>query len=240
MYAPEGGEPGWYTFDHRPRFNNNYVGLRNRIALLSEAYSYASFEERVATTLVFVEGILDLAAAHGDRVRQVTGAADRAPLAGGRLPLRARVRRGPEVEILMGAAEERLNPISGRRYLARLPVVELRRMRDYTAFEGFELERVPSAYYVPPGLKGVIDRLAIHGVRTERLPADRAVRVERFVLDSTRVAEREFQGHREREVFGAWAGWKRRSPAEPSSCPRISPSDGSPSTCSSPGRTTGC
>jgi hypothetical protein len=34
----------WGTFDHRPRFNNNYIGLRNRIALLSEAYSYLTFE----------------------------------------------------------------------------------------------------------------------------------------------------------------------------------------------------
>ena len=49
-------ERGWYTFDHRPRFNNNYIGLRNRIAILSEAYSYASFEDRVSATLAFVEG----------------------------------------------------------------------------------------------------------------------------------------------------------------------------------------
>ncbi|NNE70021.1 MAG: M14 family metallopeptidase, partial [Rhodothermales bacterium] len=40
-----GGEPGWYTFDHRPRFNNNYVGLRNRVAILSEAYAYASYRD---------------------------------------------------------------------------------------------------------------------------------------------------------------------------------------------------
>ena len=42
--ARGGDARGWYTFDHRPRFNNNYLGLRNRIAILSEAYAYASFE----------------------------------------------------------------------------------------------------------------------------------------------------------------------------------------------------
>ena len=207
-FTPEGGEPGWHTFDHRPRFNNNYVGLRNRIALLSEAYSYAPFEERVATTLQFVEGILDLAAADAGRVRAVTATADGVPLQGSRLPLRAQVRRGPEIEILMGATEERLNPISGRRYLARLPVIEPRRMRDYTAFEGLELERVPSAYYIPATLTGVIDRLAVHGVRMHRLGAGRTFLAERFTLDSTRVAEREFQGHREREAFGTWVARK--------------------------------
>ena len=51
------GQPGdvWRTFDHRPRFGNNYVGLRNRIAILSEAYSYLDFKGRVAVTTAFVE-----------------------------------------------------------------------------------------------------------------------------------------------------------------------------------------
>ncbi|MEE3136521.1 MAG: M14 family metallopeptidase, partial [Gemmatimonadota bacterium] len=56
-----GGGSGWRTFDHRPRFNNNYMGLRNRVAILSEAYAYASFEDRVLGSLWFVEEILDYA-----------------------------------------------------------------------------------------------------------------------------------------------------------------------------------
>ena len=48
----------WRTFDARPRFGNNYVGLRNRIAILSEAYSYLDFERRVRATEAFVEEIM--------------------------------------------------------------------------------------------------------------------------------------------------------------------------------------
>ena len=36
---PAEGPRRWETFDHRPRFNNNYIGLRNRFALLSEAFA---------------------------------------------------------------------------------------------------------------------------------------------------------------------------------------------------------
>jgi hypothetical protein len=36
-------ERGWYTYDPRPRYNTNYVGLRNRIGILSEAYAYATW-----------------------------------------------------------------------------------------------------------------------------------------------------------------------------------------------------
>ena len=63
-----GGERGWYTFDHRPRFNNNYIGLRNRIAILSEAYAYATFEERVPQAYLVpaaLEEVLSRLAAHG-------------------------------------------------------------------------------------------------------------------------------------------------------------------------------
>jgi hypothetical protein len=31
-------ERGWYTFGHHPRYLTNYVGMRNRIGILSEAY----------------------------------------------------------------------------------------------------------------------------------------------------------------------------------------------------------
>ena len=41
---------GWFSYDHRPRFGTNYVGLRNRVAILSEAYSHDPFARRVAAT----------------------------------------------------------------------------------------------------------------------------------------------------------------------------------------------
>ena len=40
-------EKGWFTYDHRPRFGTNYMGLRGRVAVLSEAYSHDPFERRV-------------------------------------------------------------------------------------------------------------------------------------------------------------------------------------------------
>jgi hypothetical protein len=57
---------GWYTYDHRPRFGTNYYGLRNRIAVLSEAYSHDPFERRVKATYAFVSELLSLIAEHGD------------------------------------------------------------------------------------------------------------------------------------------------------------------------------
>src|SRR4029077_10681452 len=58
---PEGVTREWRTFEHVPRFHNNYVGLRNRFGLLSEAYSYATFEDRIKATNYFLEAALDFA-----------------------------------------------------------------------------------------------------------------------------------------------------------------------------------
>ena len=203
-YDPGVGEVGWVTFDHRPRFNNNYVGLRNRFAILSEAYSYASFRDRVAVTLAFVEEILAFAARHAGEIRRRVAAAEAESPVGGRLALRADLERGPLVEILMGEVEERLSHISGRRYLERTDVVEPVRMPEYGTFRPAERERVPEEYYVPAELTAVVDLLALHGVRTIALAEAQVLDLERFVIDSTRLAEREFEGHHERELFGRW------------------------------------
>ncbi len=56
----------WSTFEHVPRFHNNYVGMRNRFALLSEAYAYATFEDRIKVTSYFVEESLNFANANAE------------------------------------------------------------------------------------------------------------------------------------------------------------------------------
>ena len=73
-----GASARWETFDHRPRFNNNYIGLRNRFALLSEAFAYLTFQDRILATNRFIEESLTFARANADRIRKVTEAADRA------------------------------------------------------------------------------------------------------------------------------------------------------------------
>lgn len=207
--GPEGRrdstERGWYTFDYRPRFNNSYVGLRNRFGILSEAYAYASFEDRIHATLRFVEECLDYAWRHAAPIRRATEAADARSLAGDSLPLRARIHRGERpLDIVLGAVGEDRNPYTGQRLLRRLDYRRVESMADWTTFEGAEYERVPRAYFVPPELRGVIERLEAHGVRLAQLANPVTTSVERFRIDSSRTAERAFQNHRERTVWGGY------------------------------------
>jgi hypothetical protein len=197
--------PGWYTFDHRPRFNNNYVGLRNRIAILSEAYAYATFEERVLASLYFTEEVLDFAAANAGQVRRVVEAAETEPIVGRSLATRADFRRSPEeVTILLGEVDEERHPGTGLPILRRREVGTPTRMYEYGSFRATETAVAPEAYYVLPEAGEVIERLEAHGVRSERLSGARALTLERFRIDSTSVAPNELQGRRERMVWGEW------------------------------------
>jgi hypothetical protein len=204
VYAPQGRERGWYTFDHRPRFGTNYAGLRNRVGILSEAYAYLDFRGRVEATLTFVEAILGYAYENAEAVAEAVRVADAAELVGARLAVRADVNRDGVVDVLMGETEERLSPASGRRYLARRDVVRPEPMPEYGSFQATEWERVPARYYVPARLAGVIDLLTFHGIPVRRLTGERTEQVQRFVVDSVAVQERAFQGRQERELFGRW------------------------------------
>lgn len=203
--APRDGATAWVTFDHRPRFNNNYAGLRNRVGILSEAYAYATFEDRVRATLWFVEEVLDFTGRHAAEIRGIVEAADRESVVGRELATRAEATRTGEVDILMGEVGAERHPFTGQTVLRRRDVSTPVPMAEYGTFAATETAIAPSAYYLLPDVPDAIERLEAHGVTVVRHASEREVRAERFVLDSTRVAEREFQGRRERTVWGRWA-----------------------------------
>ncbi len=198
-------ERGWYTFDHRPRFNNNYTGLRNRFAILSEAYAYATFEERVLASLYFVEEILEFAYQNAGTIQTITRRVDAESVVGQALAVRAQHARSSEpVEILMGEVEEVKHPYADIRLRNRLDVKRSEQMYEYGRFEPTETATAPRAYLVPPGLSTTIDRLDAHGIHARLLEADTTLLVERFRLDSTQVVAREYQGHHAQTLFGSY------------------------------------
>ena len=213
----DGAAPAWRTFDHRPRFNNNYVGLRNRIALLAEAYAYAPFDERIRASLRFVEEALAFAHDNAGAIAALVEAADAEPVAGTRLATRAvPARSDAPVEILLGRTEEVPNPFTRAPMRRRLDVAEPTELYEYGTFAPADdgVEVAPAAYYVPADLATVVDLLAAHGVDGAPLDADATLDVEEFIVRTSSVADRPFQGHRERTVTGDWTPAERRVPAD--------------------------
>jgi hypothetical protein len=188
-----------------PRYTHNYWGLRNRFGILSETYSYLTFQERIQTASRFVEEILNFAHANAGRIRKAAEEADSRSLIGRRVSLRSRLKRSDlKAEVLMGDTAEEMNPLSGQRMLRRLDVRKPELMWLDTAFDSTESERVPSAYYIPPELTAAVERLRNHGIRLEPIDRRSTLRLEEFRIETTAVADRAFEGHRTRTVTGAY------------------------------------
>jgi hypothetical protein len=206
----QGGERAWYTTEPTPRYSQNYAGFRNRLGILCETYSYLTFQDRIRASRRFVEEVMDYVERHAAQVKKSTADADCQSIVGTPMALSAKAVRAPEpVEILMGETAEERNPYSGARILRRLDVVRPERMAWFGTFEPGETITAPRAYLVPPSLQRVVDRLAAHGIRTQTLKDTLTLEAEQFRLDSTTVAEREYQGHKQRILYGEW----RRSEA---------------------------
>jgi hypothetical protein len=200
----------WRTFDERPRFGTNYIGLRNRIAILSEAYSYLSFERRVRVTEAFVEEIMRFVAAHARDIRELTTRVDadwskNASKTEAGVAFTLKALPNP-VDVLVGAIDTTPNPRSGKPMrVMREDVALPTRMTVYDRFSATASRQVPREYIVQ-GSSTLVDSvaraLAAHGIRTSRLETASRRTADVFVIDRITHAERPFQGHRETSVTG--------------------------------------
>lgn len=53
----------------------------------------------------------------------------------------------------------------------------------------------PAAYWIPPAWSEVIDRLAMHGIESERIPAAREIELERYLIEEVKLEADPFEGH---------------------------------------------
>ena len=216
-YGDVEGQPPdrvWTTVEDLPRYTHNYWGLRNRFGILSETYSYLTFQERITTVSRFLEETLNFSHANADRIRKVTDDADGRSLVGQRLSLRSRVKRTDvKAEILMGDTAEEVNPFSGQTMLRRLDIRKPEQMWLENTFESTESERVPSAYYIPASLTGAIERLRAHGIQLETLDQSVTLPLEEFRIESSQLAAQTFERHQERTVTGKYEPIELKIPA---------------------------
>jgi len=203
-------EKGWYTFDNRPRFGNNYAGLRNRFAILSEAYSYIDFRARVEVTYQFLHEILGAIDRHASKMMRIAAAADekRPSSLGVRFALKPWKK---DVPILWERATEALpgegieNPETGSgANIVRGGVIVPVKMTDFGIFAATEKSDVPYAFVIDARATNVIENLLTHGITVERLNEPQDVRVQEFVVKSAKKSDKEFQKHHELTVEGKW------------------------------------
>jgi hypothetical protein len=201
------GKQAWYTFGQEGRYCTNYVGLRNRIGILSEATSFIPFRARVEVTDKFVTTTLDWVAANAGKVMDATRGADAKVVSWGLDPAKAPAQgvrfdfdtRGMDTVLL----EPR--PADGSHPSGRPKTVNKIRMPVWDRFKATKISKFPAAYIIPASETKTVDLLLQHGIVVEQLLEDWRGPVDEFTIAEFKQAERPFQNHRLIELNGTFS-----------------------------------
>jgi len=188
---------GWESVPATPRFGLYYVGLRNRISILSESYSYASYKDRVLGSRDFARSIFEYAAENKDRlqtllaeVRQRTVQAGRDPKPTDLVAVQQKSAALDGTVDFLGFVEEMKN---GRRVATDQP--KIYQLKYYGRCEPKVSVPRPYAYLIPANLTKIVDALHKHGIVVEKLLEDRDLDVEVYRTDKISRAQGRFQEH---------------------------------------------
>lgn len=204
-------EKGWATFEHYPRYVSNYIGLRNRLSILDENYSYADFKTRVYGCYNFLLAILDYCYSRRDEIQQLLCSADQRTVLRGLnpspqdsfsvefevRPLAEKVTiHGYEMEVTPREGTWPLVKRTDRKKAYTVPYIA-----DFIPKRGVPF---PYGYLIPVPDPKLTEKLLQHGIRVERLTKPATLEVQSFRLKEITAEPRLFQGHRMNSVKGEY------------------------------------
>lgn len=189
----------WFTFGQEGRYVTNYAGLRNRIAILSEAVNYLSFKDRVVSTERFVQAVMDKVVKDSRRIIDMTRGADMRTIGWGVDPSKAPAlgvrfdfdNRGQEDVILEKP------PAEGRPRPKGRPTDYIRvRMQVNDRFKTTRTAKLPAGYLIPASETATVDLLKRHGIVVEKFLAPWVGAAEEFIVSEAAADVQPFQGHK--------------------------------------------
>ncbi len=215
---------GWAFSTYEPfaRYGTNYYGLRNRIAILSEAFSHDPFDRRVASTYDFVSEILSYVAEHKADVMKIGRNGDlqvaawaKNPATSPRLALRSRMDttriEDVRVEVVLPLTDStKREPGMGNRQ--RTGIIKLVRMPVMASFTPTLTSTLPFAYaFDEATARAIRPILATHGIRVERLDKSATVTAQSFMVDSIIERGRSETPRMMKDVTGQWVNAATRT-----------------------------
>jgi len=209
---PDSLTQGWETYDARPRFGTNWMGLRGRLGVLSEGYSNADFKTRIVATYNFVSEVLSLATEQRSVIKSVVS--------------RSSSWRPDSISVRSSLAPPTIQPViaeitkpagegsGGFARRQRSGIYRAIRMPVFDRFQAARREALPEAYVAPSRLRHIVDLLRAQGVAVDSLTEEWKVAAHTFAIESLTVGEL-FEGHRTISVEGQWSSQARDTVIQP-------------------------
>jgi hypothetical protein len=200
---------GWplkkfYTYNHHPRYLINQFGLRNRMAILSEAFAHERFYQRINSTYAFVFEILDHCNKNTKQIIQINRNAEAAAIRNvtanaGKIKKGVRFKMVPAKQKLNGFRTYDYNPFSkadgNTSWLKTGRIVTYDSVAYYGEFKDTVQSTLPRGYIIPASFKAIAEHMMKMGVKVETLVADETLRGETFTIEKLTKAARKFEGH---------------------------------------------
>lgn len=183
----------WHSYPAAPRYSTHYFGLRNSLGILSEAYAFATYKERVLVTYHFVDEILKLAVREKDAISRLVSAANKRATSAASVAVQFKPTSFEGMFKIPAYKEE----VAGRGRPAKEGDEKTEyEVRYHGIAESTLAITVPKAYLVPASQIEVIDNLRNHGVKLEPAMPGVEIKATAYKITGHELARREFQGHR--------------------------------------------
>lgn len=187
----------WTTYGYEPRYSTEYAGIRGRLGVLSEAYSYISYRERIEATHVFVSACLDYVSTNAQEIRTLLDSEEQRFVEAAKQADRSQ----PELMLTQNAEVDAFDsPVEILAFNEDEPAkVEV---EFYGRYRTTESRQLPYAYLVPSVHSEQVRKLQLHGIEVEQLSEATALEVEIAVCREFIKARRSFQGHQMARFLG--------------------------------------
>lgn len=192
------------TYNHHPRYLVNQFGLRNRMAILSEAFAHERLYQRMNSTQAFVREILTFTNANAQEIRRINQQAE-ADAIQTVIEQSGRLKKG--VRFKMVALDEPIKEYraynyiksanaEGRPMYVRKPeIITLNNVENKSAFEATVEATLPRGYVIPQAQPAIVEHLRRHGVEVKTMDKRMSATGEVFVATALNKARRPFEGH---------------------------------------------
>lgn len=153
-------QTAWVSYGHEPRYSTEYVGLRGRLSILSEAYAYDSYKDRILSSKHFISSCIQYASENAETIRTLLDEVDREFI--------QTAENQPErIQVSMNAKVDKFDEsFMVKGYKDNQPHdFEVDFVSNYVSTRSVPL---PYAYFIPQEHSRAVDRLLMHGISVER------------------------------------------------------------------------
>jgi hypothetical protein len=208
----------FYTYNHHPRYLVNQFSLRNRLAILSEAFAHERFYQRIFSTYSFVTEILEHTNSKAKEIQRITQEADAntiqtiATEAG-------KAKKGVRFKMTQ---LEQLNNFPTYDYISYTKadgskgfyrtgnLITVDNVTYHAKFEAEVESTLPKGYIIPAAFASIAENLKKHGIVVTQLTKSTTKEGEMFEVSKLDKATRKFEGHLMARATGKFVPKKQK------------------------------